>query len=206
MPNYTGFMRPEDANSKFSAGKAAVMDVLRRFGYDIPVEVMAVYGEGLNPTGTVDVRPLVHMQDGAGVAYEHGIIHGVPYIRIQGGQRAFICDPQVGDTGVIVVAGRDISRVKSTRQAAAPASFRTQDFADSIYFGGLLNDAPTEYIGFVGGDVVVKTNGQFIVDADGAQFNCGITATGDVVGNGKSLDNHVHSGVLTGGSNTGKPV
>lgn len=33
-----------------------------------------------------------------------------------------------------------------------------------------------------------------------------LTATTDVVGGGKSLKTHVHSGVQTGGSNTGAPV
>jgi hypothetical protein len=33
-----------------------------------------------------------------------------------------------------------------------------------------------------------------------------VTATTDVVGGGKHLKTHVHSGVTTGGSNTGAPV
>lgn len=33
-----------------------------------------------------------------------------------------------------------------------------------------------------------------------------VTATTDVVGGGKSLKSHVHSGVTTGGGNTGQPV
>lgn len=36
--------------------------------------------------------------------------------------------------------------------------------------------------------------------------NGGIVSTGDVVGGGISLDNHVHPGVRTGPSNTGKPI
>lgn len=37
------------------------------------------------------------------------------------------------------------------------------------------------------------------------QVNGTITASGDVVGNGISLDNHVHGGVQSGGSITGAP-
>lgn len=86
-----------------------------------------------------------------GVPVPHGILYNVPYIRLQGGARAFVCDPAVGDIGLIIVCGRDISTVKTTRDAAAPGSFRQHDMADALYLGGLLNAAPTEYIGWVGG-------------------------------------------------------
>jgi hypothetical protein len=198
-------MLPTDPNSQLAGGAAAIMRVLRRLGHDIPVEVQAVHNSGLNPTGTVDVLPLVSMQDGAGISYPHDVIYGVPFIRIQGGARAFICDPMPGDNGVIVVCGRDISNVKANRAAAAPGSFRLFDFADAVYFGGLLNEAPTEYIGWVGGNVVVETVGQFIVNAASAQFNCAVTATGNVIGAAISLDSHVHPGVTTGGGTTGLP-
>lgn len=39
-----------------------------------------------------------------------------------------------------------------------------------------------------------------------SSFSGSITATGDISGQGVSMKNHVHSGVTTGGSNTGAPV
>lgn len=56
-------------------------------------------------------------------------------------------------------------------------------------------------------EMVVKVSGKPIltVTADGVQVNGQITATGDVVGAGISLKNHVHGGVQSGGSQTGKP-
>lgn len=41
---------------------------------------------------------------------------------------------------------------------------------------------------------------------DNVQVDKTLTATTDVVGGGKSLKNHLHSGVQSGGSNTGPPV
>jgi phage baseplate assembly protein gpV len=41
---------------------------------------------------------------------------------------------------------------------------------------------------------------------DEATFDKSVTATVDVVGGGKHLKTHVHSGVQSGGSNTGQPV
>ncbi|WP_230975690.1 Gp138 family membrane-puncturing spike protein [Acetobacter garciniae] len=180
-------------------------------GANLPVQVLSVEGVGLNPVGFVDVQPLVHQQDGAGRTTPRGIIHNVPYIRLQGGTRAIICDPAVGDIGYIIISGRDISNVKANRAAAAPGSFRQHDYADAVYIGGLLNAAPSEYIGWVGEDVHVHTAGKFIIDAAECDINCAVnvqgpvTATGDVKAGSISLESHTHSGVQTGSASTGGP-
>lgn len=51
----------------------------------------------------------------------------------------------------------------------------------------------------------ITLNGPVIINGS-LNVTSTITATGDVIGNGISLDSHVHSGVATGGSNTGGPV
>lgn len=209
--NLPGSWAPPDGASNFNAVNAAIRRIMTMMGSDIPVHVTAVNGIGVNPVGFVDVLPLVPMQDGAGRTTPHGIIHNVPYIRIQGGARAIICDPAVGDIGFIMVAGRDISGVKANRGPAAPGSFRQHDYADAVYIGGLLNAAPTEYIGWVGNDVHVKTAGKLVIDAAECDINCpvnvtgAVTATGDVKGGSISLDNHTHSGVQPGSGSTGGP-
>ncbi|MFT9441029.1 MAG: Gp138 family membrane-puncturing spike protein [Acetobacter papayae] len=208
---YTGTQKPSDSGSDFAAMNAAIRRILTMMGADMPVRVTAVNGTGLNPVGFVDVQLLVHQQDGAGRTTPRGIIHNVPYIRLQGGARAILCDPAVGDIGYIIVSGRDISGVKANRAPSAPGSFRQHDYADAVYVGGLLNASPTEYIGWVGPDVHVKTSGKFVVDAVECDINCpvnvtgAITASGDVKGGSISLDSHTHSGVQTGGGSTGGP-
>lgn len=206
-----GTQRPEDSASDFNAMNAVIRRLLSMMGTNLPARVVAVHGEGLNPVGFVDVQPMVHQQDGAGRTVPHGILYNVPYIRLQGGARAFVCDPVVGDIGLIIVCGRDISTVKTMRDAAAPGSFRQHDMADALYLGGLLNAAPTEYIGWVGGDVHVSTKGRFVVDAAACVIDCDVTvkgavsATGDVQAGSISLDTHTHAGVTSGSGRTGAP-
>ncbi|MBO1326043.1 baseplate assembly protein [Acetobacter sp. TBRC 12305] len=190
---------------------AAIRRVLSMLGTPLPVQVRAVNGGGVAAVGFVDVQPMVHQQDGAGRPVPHGIIHNVPYIRLQGGSCAIICDPCVGDIGYILISGRDISNVKATRAASAPGSFRQHDMADAVYLGGLLNAAPTEYIGWVGGDVHVHTKGRFVIDAAQCQINCAlnvqgaVSAGGDVKAGSISLESHTHSGVQAGSASTGAP-
>jgi hypothetical protein len=75
-------------------------------------------------------------------------MYGLPYLRVQGGANSIIIDPQPGDIGIAVFASRDITNVKSTKAQANPGSFRTHDFSDGMYIGGLLNGVPTQYIKF----------------------------------------------------------
>jgi hypothetical protein len=66
-----------------------------------------------------------------------------------------IIDPQPGDIGIAVFASRDITNVKSTKAQSTPGTFRTHDFSDGMYLGGLLNGTPTQYIRFDTGGVSV---------------------------------------------------
>ncbi|ATJ91526.1 Gp138 family membrane-puncturing spike protein [Acetobacter tropicalis] len=180
-------------------------------GANTLVRVKAVHAAGLNPVGTVDVQIMVHQQDGIGRTTPHGTLCGLPYLRIQGGKRAFICDPSVGDIGAAIICGRDISNVKSTRSEAAPGSYRQHDYSDGLYLGGYLNAAPEEYCGWVGSDFHVKTAGKFVVDASECDINCKVNVTGPVAASGDvtagsiSLENHVHGGVQGGSSTTSTP-
>nr|WP_238703945.1 Gp138 family membrane-puncturing spike protein [Acetobacter pomorum] len=200
-----GSMQPSDIASDFNVTNAVIRRALSMMGADTLVQVKAVRSTGLNPVGYVDIWPIVHQQDGQGNVVPHEIIYNVPYLRIQGGKRAFICDPQVGDIGAAIICGRDISSAKVNRTASAPGSYRQHDMADALYIGGYLNDAPEEYIGWVGGDVHVKTAGKFIVDAADCEINCNVKVSGDVTAGGISLQSHTHGGVQTGSGATGKP-
>ena len=211
---------------------------------------------GLEPVGFVDVTPLVNQLDAAGNPTPHVTIFNVPYFRLQGGKNGIIIDPEPGDIGVAVFASRDITKVKATKAAANPGSFRQYSFADGLYLGGMLNAVPEQYMQFsaegirihspvkikldapdiqlvadtveiecqtftmdAGAAATITTptftvNGQTVLNgpvaAGGsggapATFSGGITATGDVVGQGTSLHNHTHGGVQPGPGNTGAP-
>lgn len=101
--------------------------------------------------------------------------------------------------------GFAIVGVKSKKRAftsfdASTARLRTDD--DSCYLefdpvGKKLNGV------FSGG---ITLNGCTIDSSGNINSPATMTATTDVVGGGKHLKTHVHSGVTTGGSNTGPPV
>lgn len=159
------------------------------------VKVVAVSNSGdVSPVGTVDVQPLVNQLTAQRQPIPHGIIHGVPYFRIQGGQNAIIIDPQVGDIGMAAFASRDISAVVKNQGQANPGSFRRFDWADALYLGGFLGAAPTQYVQFTGSTLNIVATGTVNVNAPSVKIN------------GKEFIAHTHSGVQTGGGVSGPVV
>lgn len=165
------------------------------------VLVKAVYAGGPSAPCTVDVQPMVHQVDGAGNTVPHGIIHGLPCARIQGGGAGVIVDPVVGDIGAAIFASRDISAVKASRQPSQPGSMRRFDMADGMYFGTLLGGAITDYVRVQAGAVAVKTTAVTIEATSVAITSDTLTHNGKDIG-----ATHRHSGVTPGGGETGVPV
>lgn len=184
----------------------------------------------------VDAQPMVAQVDGAGNAVEHGVIHGMPVWRVQGGNSAVIVEPAVGDIGVAVFCSSDVSGVKRTKAPTTPGSFRKFDWGDGIYMGGVLGGTVGQFVRMdangiaiaspaaitiqTEGDVLVNSNGSttinatggLVVNADTATFSGDLAVSGDLTTgpgstfNGKSFDSHQHSGVTAGGANSGPPV
>jgi len=132
------------------------------------VQVKAVNGGGAGAVaaaGTVNVMPLVNQIDGNGNSTPHGIVNGIPWWRLQGGTGAVICDPKVGDLGMVLCADRDSSSVIRTKAQANPGSRRKYDLADGIYVGSILGMTPTQYLDFVdaGGIKLVDSLGNQVV-------------------------------------------
>lgn len=110
---------------------------------------------GLAPFGFVDVLPLVSQVDGAGNPVPHVTLYKLPYLRLQGGSSAIICDPAPGDLGIALFCNRDITSVVATQGQSTPSSPRMFDWSDGLYLGGLLNAAPTQYLQFNSGGIAV---------------------------------------------------
>lgn len=167
------------------------------------VKVVAVSGD------TVDVQPMVHQIDGAGVAIPHGTIHGLPFFTLRAGSTAIRAVPVVGDIGMAAFCHSDTSSVRATKAPAPPSSRRRFDWADGLYLGGFLGPTATTFIDAKDGTVEVKAT---TIKLTGAvqvtgemQVTGGITASGEVTGNGKALSTHTHSGVTTGSGTSGPP-
>ena len=190
-----GIQQPNTETSEYNTMVFVIAQQLAKLQTITLVKVVAVSTDGgVSPVGTVDVQPLVNQLTANRQPVPHGVIHGVPYFRIQGGQNAVILDPQVGDIGMAAFAARDISAVVSTKAAANPASFRRFDWADALYLGGFLGAAPTQYVQFDGTTLNIVSGVQVNLNAPSVKIN------------GQEFSTHTHSGVQSGGSDTGPVV
>lgn len=217
-----GQQDPSTATSDYNALAFVIRQALMKVQTATIVKIISCTNSGgISPVGFVTVQPLVNQMTGNRVAVDHGQIFRVPYMRMQGGANAVILDPVAGDLGICVFASRDISGVKNIKAQANPGSFRTFDWADAIYIGGLLNGTPTQYVAFATGGITVVSptkitltaptveidaSTEFHVTSPNTQVTGPVVASGDVTGEGTSLHTHVHSGVTTGGGNSGPPV
>ncbi|MGV7078502.1 phage baseplate protein [Testudinibacter sp. P80/BLE/0925] len=210
--NNFGLMKIDNMFSDAGELQFIINNLIGRIQTVTLVQVKAVNSGGVSPVGTIDVQPMVAQLDGNGNAYPHGIIHNIPYMRLQGGSNAVIIDPKVGDIGMCGFCSRDISSVKNNKAPSLPQSLRKFDYADGLYFGGFLNGTPSQYIFFKDSGISVVATGEFNVKASkivlDAPVNATstINATGEITAGKTKLTDHVHSGVSSGNSTTGKPA
>lgn len=233
LPGNTGVvngpLNPTSNWGLFNRDSFVILQWLAKMQTVTLVKVVGVTNDGDNsPVGSVDILPLVNQIDGVGNGTPHGIIYGVPYFRLQGGSNAIILDPQIGDIGMAAFASRDISVVKATKAQANPGTFRQYHFSDALYFGGVLNGAPTQYISFSSSGIkvistiainfqapdinltapTIEINATTSVTMTTPTFtvNGSMNVSGDINGDGVDLKNHVHNGVQSGSDETGPPV
>jgi hypothetical protein len=204
--NYSGAADYSSGTSELNRLDFVVRRILGQLATTTLVKVVAVHASGeLAPVGMLDVQPMVAQLDGKGQATPHGTIHNVPYFRLQGGVNAVIIDPAVGDIGIAVFASHDVSGVKTTKTEGNPGSRRRFSMADALYIGGVLNGTPTHYIRFdSAGDIFLKPAATVTITGD-LHVTGTATADVDVVGGGKHLKTHTHSGVTSGSGTSGQP-
>ena len=229
MTDAVGQQTPVSTSSEYNVYVFIIQQMLKKLQTATLVKVKAVTNSGADAAvGFVDVQPLVNQTAGTGESIEHKTIYNIPYFRMQGGANAVILDPQVDDIGIALFASRDISTVKKTKAAAPPASFRTFDWADGLYLGGVLNGVPTQFVQFNSSGITVSSPTKIVlaapeIDINGstavkittptadieASTKCTINSpANDIKGGGTKVDNkvfltHDHTGVTTGGGVTG---
>jgi hypothetical protein len=202
------------------------------------VKVVSVTNAGaVTPVGFVDVLPLVNQLAGDGTSVPHGTVYNIPYLRVQGGADAIILDPKVGDIGICGFASRDISAVKTAKGPANPGSLRWHDMADGLYWGGVLNGTPSQYVEFSAAGINITSPTKITITAPLVEVDAStsvtinsplttingtlsqgtgsgggtatlqgpVTVVNDLTAQGTSVHTHTHSGVQTGGGNTGAP-
>lgn len=210
---YTTFGGLPDTTSEFNRMAFVVRSIMSGQATTTLVIVRAIEGDPAGPDLRVDVQPMVSQVDGAGNAVEHGVIHGLPVWRLQGGNSAAIVVPAVGDIGLAVFASTDISNVKRAKEPTTPGSFRRFDWADGIYMGGLLNAAPTQFLRLDDSGVTITAAPGLpvTINADTVTMSGDLDVTGSISSGagstfgGKAFDSHTHGGVQTGGGTSGPP-
>jgi hypothetical protein len=161
-----------DDSTEFNAIMFMMRQLISRVSTCMPVQVVAVTNSGgISAVGYVDVQPLVNQTDGNDNATPHGVLHGLPYCRLQGGSSAVILDPVVGDIGVAVFASRDMSRVKKTKAQASPGSRRRYSMADGVYIQGMLNGTPTQYVAFAASGITIVSPNLVSIQAPMVKVN-----------------------------------
>ncbi|EIF30973.1 hypothetical protein BCh11DRAFT_06485 [Burkholderia sp. Ch1-1] len=197
MPNdqlgYRGAADATSGGSPYSENLFLIHQVLAAVSTAKLVRVEAVTNAGdLSPVGFVDVLPLVNQLDGENNAVPHGVVHNIPYFRLQGGTNAVILDPQVGDIGLCIFADRDISAVKNAKEVANPGSKRRFDMADGLYLGGYLNGMPVQYVRFSAAGIDIVSPTQIRLAAPNivlqATQNIGLTAGTEITNSAPAIE------------------
>jgi hypothetical protein len=209
---YLGSRTPSDSSDFFTAISFIAKQMRDQAWTCTLVKVMAVYGGGVGSPGQVDVQPCVNQINGFGQPTPHDKISKLPFGRIQFGTSAFICDPAVGDIGLACFGSHDHTAVLNTGDIASPGSYRRFDPSDGIYVISLIGQTPTTFIQLLpdgGIQITVPAGKPLNLQADTVVITGDLQVSGDVVAGGSggvSLETHVHSGVQTGGGDTGPPT
>lgn len=176
-----GQQTPEDSNSPFTVRDFHIRQLMATLDTMKLVKVTAVTGTGAGSrAGTVDVQLLVNSIDGAGNATKQGIVYGIPWMRIQGGRNALVCDPQVGDIGYVICSDRDISSVKAAvtggkNPITNPGSNRKYSISDGVYVGSILGAIPERYIAITDTGIKIADNHGNVVEMSSSGIK--LTAT-----------------------------
>jgi hypothetical protein len=208
---YTGRANETTGAEEFNSLSFLVNQILSGKWTITLCQVKGVSGGGIAAPATVSVQPMVNQVDGQNNPTPHGIINGIPAFRL-GGVSAFIVDPVAGDIGLLACASSDISAVKNNKAPSNPGSFRTFSGSDGLYLGGFLSATPTQYMQVTpdGINIVFPGNISIKITSSGITLAVGsmsivISSSGVSIA-GIDFASHVHTGVQTGGGDSGPPV
>ena len=184
---------------------------------------------------TAEVQPAIKTryfkEDGTTTDMQIPVLLDCPIIFTSGGGVTFTFPINVGDECLIFFSSRCIDNWWSTGQVSTQAELRMHDLSDGFVLPGIKslpnvihnissttaqlrsNDGNTFIeLDPVHHNVNVSTTGSVNITAPITTINGDVHVTGtltsdvDVIGGGKSLKSHIHSGVQSGSSNTGAPV
>lgn len=216
--SFPTYQTPEVSTAEYAANFFVISQLISQISTAALVRVVSVTTNGgVAPVGFVDVLPMANQLDSSGNPTSHDTVHNIPYFRLQGGTNAIIIDPVAGDIGLAVFCNRDISTVKRTKAVANPASRRTFDWADGLYFGSFLGAAPTQDIQFNASGITISSPNAVTINAPNititatnitlngtVTINGNVATTGTLTNNGHAVGStHLHT--ASGGTGLGGP-
>lgn len=142
-------VKPHDLNSDANAQFFIMERFLNSKSFIMLGVVTAVRPGQNNEMSFVDLKPLVSDQGAKGNILDSGTVYSAPVWRLQRGSSAVIMDPVVGDIGLMAICDKDIRNAVESRKESLPASGRNHSPGDAIYLGGILNNAPSQYLRFM---------------------------------------------------------
>ena len=182
---------------------------------------------------TVTVQPAINgvarQQDGTFVSLKMPVLLDVPVVWQGGGGCTAIFPITAGDECLVVFSSRCIDAWWSKGGVQDPTEVRMHSLSDGFALVGvrsaktaftpptgvaaLMSNDGTTYVQLNPSTQALKLtapgginlNGVTIDSSGNVSSPATVTATTDVVGGGKHLKTHTHSGVTTGGGTTGPP-
>lgn len=154
-------------------------------------------------------------------------IYDVPYGAVRGGSAGIITHFIVGDNVIIGFCQRQIDSTKTTESQSTPALYRFFSLQDAVVLSHWSNSDPTVFIKILDTEITIQamanpitinTTGDVTINSENATINATMLAkvtapTIELDGNvtvsetltidGLPFLTHTHSGVTTGGGNSG---
>lgn len=217
MSNANPSLNPADDGSLTGMLRQVLGKFLQGVDDMIPAKVIAFD----RATNRAQVQPLIKMITTSGELVSRANVASVPVFQFSGGGFVLNFPLNAGDYGWLKATDRDMSLFIQSFKESEPNTFRKHSFEDSVFFPDIMRGytIPSEdlenavwqnYSGSVRISLwpnKIKMTAPLIeLETTTLDVLGTITAGVDVITNGISLKDHRHSGVQTGGGNTGTPI
>lgn len=205
---------PADEGDLLGAMRHILNKELQKLDGMLPAKVISFD----RPKNRATVQPLIMLLTTSNTTVPRATIASVPVYQIGGGGFILNFNLKAGDLGWIKASDRDISLFLQSYNQSAPNTVRKHNFSDSVFYPDVMKgytiageDAENAVLQNLDGSVKISLSQTDVkisapsinIEASGAVAITSATLTH----NGKNIgDDHVHSGVTPGGSNTGVPA
>jgi Phage protein Gp138 N-terminal domain len=162
-------------------------------------------------TNRARVQPLIDMVDTKDVIQPRAQIASIPVLQLGGAGYVISFPIATGTLGWIKANDRDISLLRAPYNPVAPNTLRKHSFSDALFIPDTMLNGVTIASGDVNNAVFQNAEGTVKISLSGDTVtikapHVKIESTTLTHNNVNIGDTHTHSGVVTGGDDTGVPV